>query len=70
METLFEIIYSAIDHVVAKRIANKIARVFNIEEDTTSWRNIHFVVSIVVVLVATGMILLLLYLLAKQHDAI
>ena len=70
MEQILGAIYNAIVDVVAERITNKIAGVFNIEEDTTSWRNIHSVVSLVLGVGIAGMIFLLMIYLAKQHDGI
>ena len=70
MDQILGGILNAIADAVAERITNKIARVFNIKEDTTSWRNIHAVISLVVGLGIVGMILLLLFLLAKQYGII
>lgn len=70
MDQILGEILNAIVDVVAVRITNKIARVFNIAEDTTSWRNIHFVISLVVGVGLGGMILLLLVLLAKHYGVI
>ena len=69
MDQILGGILNAIADAVAERITNKIARVFNIKEDTTSWRNIHSVVSLVLGVGLAGMIFLLMIYLAKQHGA-